>query len=378
MIQVFENKIPQVGEFAIVRGKRNGREVNGAFICVEDGCFLLNSDPHLRGCCPDGTSLVSELGQLWSWRLAVNDEDDDTIIDILSRTIKDVSIVSQKYTVKERKIDFEAKNYEKRNYYTGYHGYHSHRYDILNKPKKSGAPYLFGVEMEVEFNSDEDRGDFTGMNSNWFYCERDGSLGDSGCEIITVPLLPSDAKKISFWEPLTSYLEERANASPRCGLHVHVSRSILGDGDVFNYNLGKLLYAYHHHWAETKYNIKIAGRARAYHACDGKTAEGDAAKFLGGKVFAATSVRDKVSDSMRSESCRDRYYDINITNSNTIEYRKGAGTIKPERVTMLVEYFELLCKYACQAKWQNISEGDIQSFLLNKAENQLLIQILQQ
>lgn len=376
MIQVFENKIPRIGEFAIVRGRRSGRTIEGVFICEEHGCYLLNSDPYLRGCSPSDTTLISAFGQLWSWQLCVND-DDDTIIDILSRTIYDVTILTQKGTYKERKIDFASNNYEKRNYYAGYHGYHSHRYDRLNKPKKS-SPYLFGVEMEVEFNSDEDREDFTDKTSNWFYCERDGSLCDSGCEIITVPLLPSDAKKISFWEPLTSYLEECANASSRCGLHVHISRSILGDGDVFNYNLGKLLYAYHHHWAETSYNIKIAGRARAYHACDGKTDEGDAAKFLGGKVFAATSVRDKISEAMRSKSCHDRYYDINITNSNTIEYRKGAGTIKAERVTMLVEYFELLCKYACQAKWQNISEGDIHSFLLKKAKNQLLIQILQQ
>lgn len=377
MIQVFENKIPQVGEFAFVRGKRNGRTIEGVFICVEDGCYLLNSDTYLRGCSPNDTSLISAFCQLWSWQLAVDNDDDDTILDIIGRTINNVTILTQRHTIKERKIDFVSNNYDKRNYYTGYHGYHSHRYDRLNKPKKS-APYLFGVEMEVEFNSDEDREDFTDKTSNWFYCERDGSLCDSGCEIITVPLLPSDAKKMSFWEPLTSYLEERANASARCGLHVHISRSILGEGDVFNYNLGKLLYAYHHHWAETWHNIKIAGRARAYHACDGKTAAGDAATFLGGKVFAATSVRDKVSDSMRSKSCSDRYYDINITNSNTIEYRKGAGTINPERVTMLVEYFELLCKYACQAKWQNISEDDIHSFLLKKAKNQLLIQILQQ
>lgn len=377
MIQVFENKIPQVGEFAIVRGERGGRIIDGAFICVEDGCYLLNSDRYLHGCAPNDMSLISAFCQLWSWQLQVNDDDSDTIIDILSRTIDNAIILPKRQTIKERKIDFASNNYEKLTFYTGYHGYHSHRYDRLNKPKKA-SPYLFGVEMEVEFNSDEDKEDFTEKTSNWFYCERDGSLCDSGCEIITVPLLPSDAKKASFWEPLTSYLKERANASTRCGLHVHVSRSILGEGDVFNYNLGKLLYAYHHHWAETSYNIKIAGRARAYHACDGKTAEGDAAKFLGGKVFSATSVRDKVSESMRNKSCCDRYYDINITNSNTIEYRKGAGTINPEQVTMLVEYFELLCEYACQAKWQNISEDDIHSFLLKKAKNQLLITILQQ
>jgi hypothetical protein len=161
-------------------------------------------------------------------------------------------------------------------------------------------------------------------------------------------------------------------------LHIHISRSILGVGDVFNYNLGKLLYAYHHHWVDTKFNIKIAGRARAYHACDGKTEEGDAAKLLGARVFATPSVRDKVSDAMRGKSSAERYYDINITNSRTIEFRKGAGTIDPERVTMLVEYFELLCKYACQAKWQNISENDIHAFLIKRAKNQTLIQILQQ
>ena len=376
MIQVFENKIPQVGEFAIVRGIRNSRTVEGVFICVEDGCYLLNSDHYLRGCAPSDVSLISEFCQLWSYQLCVND-DDDTIIDILSRTMDDVVILPHRHTIKEREINFASNNYGKQNIYTGYHGYHSHHYDRLNKPKKS-VPYLFGVEMEVEFDSHEDRDDFTKKTSNWFYCERDGSLCDSGCEIITVPLLPSDAKKTTFWETLTSYLKERASASSRCGLHVHVSRSILGEGDIYNYNLGKLLYAYHHHWAETRHNIDIAGRERAYHACDGKTAEGDAAKFLGGKVFANTSVRDKVSVSMRSKSCDERYYDINITNSNTIEFRKGAGTIKPERVTMLVEYFELLCKYACQAKWQNISEDDIHSFLLKKAKNQLLIQILQQ
>lgn len=375
LTQIFENRPLRLKEYVRLRFSGRTTRYDGVFIRLEDGHFLFSNDPCQNGSKPWNDYAFASLGFNYSWKVCVSDS-------TTPREALECRLLNVELDVDERKrekfyCDFISNHYDSNRQYCGYHGYHSHSYSCLNKPKKE-SKYLFGVEMEVEFDNDEDKDNFTSLTSNWFYCERDGSLGENGCEIISIPLLPSDAKSVDFWKPLTGYLQNCASATSNCGLHVHVSRSILGCDEVFNLNLGKLLYAYHHHWADTSYNIKIAGRRYAYHALDGKTSEGEAATLLGSKVFRNKTVVDKVSNSMRTKSQCDRYHDINITNSNTIEFRKGAGTIDPMRVSMLVEYFELLCKYAVQAVWQNICEHDIRSFLLKRAKNQLLIQILQQ
>lgn len=269
-----------------------------------------------------------------------------------------------------RRTGFFHEEYERDTIYSGMEGYHSHHGCDFNEPKKGfpSTQHRIGVELEVEFNTPSLKQEFTRRNkSNWIYCERDGSLNDStGVEIITIPMLPEHIKDVATWEPLIDYLSGKARSwdSSRCGLHVHIGREILGTtAEQQSETTGKLLYLYHHFLNGSTMNTKIFGRDRSYNEKDGKTKEGEAVATLGSQVFQLDGVKDKVKKGMIDKSSTDRYFDINLTNSATIEFRKGRGSIKASRITMVISYCEFMCEYAKSVKWEEISKENFVDYM---------------
>jgi hypothetical protein len=110
-------------------------------------------------------------------------------------------------------------------------------------------------------------------------------------------------------------------------------------------------------------NTKIFGRDRSYNEKDGKTKEGEAVATLGSQVFQLDGVKDKVKKGMIDKSSTDRYFDINLTNSATIEFRKGRGSIKASRITMVISYCEFMCEYAKSVKWEEISKENFVDYM---------------
>ena len=266
-------------------------------------------------------------------------------------------------------MSFFHDKYERSVTYNGVHGYHHHHGDIPNAPKKAVRGHKIGVELEVEFKTRDGKTRWSDRaKSNWFYCERDGSLNDNGVEIITVPMNPKDIKDRATWESLIEYLSDKAKSwdSPRCGLHVHIGREILGSNpEQQSETIGKLLYLYHHFVNGTPMNTRIFGRDRAYNEKDGKTREGDAVATLGSGVLKLNEVKNTLKKGLIDKSSSDRYFDINLMNSNTIEFRKGRGSIKASRIIMVIEYCEMMCKYAKSAKWEEISKDAFVSYVVS-------------
>lgn len=270
--------------------------------------------------------------------------------------------------------DFFSSNYKCQVTYTGLHSYHYHHGEHKNEPTRPFTGHRIGVELEVCFNSEEECNTFVAKPSNWFFRERDGSLDMYGCEIITVPLLPDDAKSVDFWKVVTNDLQGHARSweTNCCGLHVHIGREILGcNEEERSETLGKLLYLYHHCVKEMFLNSRIYGRTTGYHEIDGKTDVGNAVSLLGKEVLRIKSVRDNIKNSMTRRSSRDRYYDINITNGPTIEFRKGKGSINAKRIAAVVEYNEKLCLYAKNTPWTQISQEDFVAYLKATASDTL-------
>lgn len=270
--------------------------------------------------------------------------------------------------------EFIAKGYSKEHLYTGQRCYHCGV--TMNKPLKDNYEFRVGVELEVEFNDDELRDEFNDKPSNWFYRESDGSLGSHGCEIITIPLLPKDAKSEKFWKPLVDELRGKASSwdTGRCGLHVHVGREAFGKtAEECSETEGKLLYLYHHVVKDTMFNIKVYGRSQSYNEHDGKTDEGNAISLLGGeKLFRDKEICKKVGDAMKYRAEDTRYFDINTTNCDTIEFRKGRGSINEARIAMVVEYCLLLVRFARRSPWSGISAMRWRDFLRFNAKGEML------
>lgn len=258
--------------------------------------------------------------------------------------------------------------------YTGQYSYHYHHGCHLNEPIAPFKGHRIGIELEVEFDNSDDRDEFNSIASNWFYRERDGSLGNYGVEIITIPLLPQDAKDEEMWRSLCERLRKaRSWDTGRCGLHVHIGREILGKNeDVRQETLGRMLYLYHEFLKQTRLNVKIFGRERGYHDENGQTMESRAAKVLGNGIFKDASVKDKVKQSLIEKGDETRYFDINLQNPATIEFRKGRGSINATRIAMVIEWCEIICKYSRQTPWSQIGYEDFVNYAKIVAKGETL------
>ena len=282
--------------------------------------------------------------------------------DVKSRyDISEIDEISQvmeinKSLTDEVIVEFTHPNYKTDHIYTGMGGYHdSVRW---NDPIKTDKKYRIGVELEIEAKSSTLKELINKTESNWFYQQRDGSLGSNGIEIITVPLQRKDAMARSTWRELIEYLSDKAEAWKKtsCGLHVHFGREILGDtAEQQSETIGKMLYLYHHFLNRTPINEKIYGRSRTYNEQVGTSETADAAKKLGSDVFKVKEIKDRVKGALTTASSTGRYFDINLRNANTIEFRKGKASINVDRIIAVIRWSELIVLYSKKANWTKIS-----------------------
>lgn len=282
---------------------------------------------------------------------------------------------------KPAKNEFISSHYTQGIIYTGKNSYHNSHSVAMNTPNGRMPKYRIGVELEVECKDSRKHEEVKKFKSNWFQMERDGSLNENGIEFITIPLRPRDARSSAFWTPLCTELRKYAVSwdSPRCGLHVHVGREILGTGETQRWEVvGKLLYLYHHYLKNHERNTHIFGRAEGYRDLDGKSKLVDIVDAVGKSCLRKRKVSNALSTDLREKSSHDRYFDINITPRNTIEFRRGRGSLSPDRIAAVVEYCELMCKYARGVKWEQISDTHFYKWLNEQVtEGDPLHQLLQ-
>ena len=265
--------------------------------------------------------------------------------------------------------DFILSGYETRRIYTGQHSYHSSHGSTMNMPKDglNDGAYRIGIELEVEAKSRSLRDTITRTRSNWFMMETDGSLSsERGIEFVTIPLLPKDAMSEKTWNPLVTYLTDKADSYRRssCGLHVHIGREAFGKDETERQaTLGKLLYFYYECLKSEEFNTKVFGRSATYNERIFSCKESEAVKVLGTELMRDKKVREKVDKGLKDEANRTRYYDINIQNAATIEFRKGKGSICTERIVAIITYCDLMVKYCKMRPWTQLKKDDFLKFI---------------
>lgn len=277
-------------------------------------------------------------------------------------------------------MDYISKNYERRTLYRGIHGYHAHHGCSMNRPKGySERKYRIGVELETEFHNLDAARAFKEATSNWFYLERDGSIGgcrSEGIEIITVPLKPDHAKDWNFWfDHLTQHISRDANSwdtNGRCGLHVHIGNERLGAcPPAIEEARAKLIYLHEHHLKDHPMTRSVYGRERSYHESNGQTSEADAASQNKSAFMKNRKTQNEVKDATIRLNRLTRYHAINITNPHTTEFRLGKGSLNPQRIAAVVEWCDLQCGYARSINWGQISVEDFIDYLRLTASDNL-------
>ena len=253
--------------------------------------------------------------------------------------------------------------------YSGMNGYHHYSHTNYNAPLTTDKPWKIGIELEVYGRTRSAFETITGARSNWFQCERDGSLTESsfGVEIKTIPLLACDAKSVDFWHEPMARLKQLAVSKDRhtTGLHVHIGKEILGSTDAERRRtIDKLTFFYYYLVEDIPENhaknVTICGRERGYGADPGfgKTELSEFAKTIGfdavtknGAAFTqmAGGIRNVVEGGR---------HDINLAHLNgygTIEFRKGKGAISKTRMVGLVTWWEQMCLYCRETPADQLS-----------------------
>ena len=201
-------------------------------------------------------------------------------------------------------------------------------------PNYDGNALFMGVELEVDGAGECEENaktllDIANANREHIYCKHDGSLND-GFEIVSHPAtLDYHTNNINWCEVMetASDMGYKSHSARTCGLHVHVSRSALGDTfDERESTISKILYFIERNWDE----ILIFTR---------RTEEQleEWANRYGIKENIAKTYEYAKGD-------RDRYHCLNLCNDNTIEFRMFRGTLRHETFIATLQFVNLVCE----------------------------------
>ena len=195
-------------------------------------------------------------------------------------------------------------------------GYHEHtnKIEFFGDDHGNSVPYL-GIELEIDKGSNNTDCAETIQSyfpDNFIYFERDGSL-DSGFENITQPAT------YDFHYKMKEQYENAFKAATRrgfrshdtttCGLHIHFDRDFFEEDEELYTT--RLLYLVEKFWDElvkfSRRNISNLDRwAKKYD----------------------DSPENVVNTWKNSRWNLERYHAVNLTNTNTIEFRMFRGTLK--------------------------------------------------
>ena len=362
-----EDTLPQNGYIDVTITSNNGTKVRGVLVHFSTKTYFFTISNVLRGMSISGDiadGIKRYLGAVCPRDIVLDGYimfDQRTIGDFLNCAMENNRYVSEvtlgwgdgSSDAPTVVPDVMSDGYESNTIYEGQNDYHtSHDEDwYMNEPLAPSAyPFKMGVELEVECLNNLAYSRAKKIKSNVFYKEEDGSLGSRGIEFISVPLRVEDATSAAFWRPLCETLSTLAASKNKSttGLHIHIGRAVLGEtSEEMDETIFKLFPFYMSDVKNNPFNIGIYGRESTY----GDTAfdmgsKMAAAKELGLKeVMAIDSLKDTIKKDVLRKTTSTRYMDINNTNEETIEFRKGKGSICPERIAAVCAYSLYLTEY---------------------------------
>lgn len=237
--------------------------------------------------------------------------------------------------------------------------------DNLNEP-------LVGLELEVYA-----RNKYIFENkSNFFYLQRDGSLSEEngGTEITTIPMpfeeLIREGGGIDIltkdFMPRFSCYSQKATET---GFHIHLSK--------INFNrkvcvlLKKAFYCFPYAFITELFGRNNTGYCRA---------EPQIQKLMEFGIHPSAA-SDLGLEKIFQPYCDTRYLELNFTNSKTIEFRRGKGTVDSISIKSILDFCYQIYKYSMEA--QNLYKSDLlnirlflQTYLMENAKTERLKKLI--
>ena len=214
--------------------------------------------------------------------------------------------------------------------------------DYYYKPEplfRGNGPRYFGVELEIDGAGEDDTSARKIMeiaNGNGLenlYCKHDGSL-DDGFEMVTHPMTLEYHMKEMPWAKILQeaiclgYTSHQANT---CGLHVHVNRDAFGESEAEqDAVIARILYFFEKNWEEL---LKFSRRTP-------RQLERWATRY------GYKDQPKELLDHAKKGYHGGRYTSVNLTNTDTIEFRIFRGTLKYNTLIATLQLLDRICDVA--------------------------------
>lgn len=224
----------------------------------------------------------------------------------------------------------------------------------------------FGFELEVDTceEPDEDNDEVAsnlcsecGLEENEMRFAHDGSL-NYGFECISEPHTVKDFwSKAEKWRKMLKYLSSHGYSSHNvgtCGLHIHVSRNMLGNTTSEQSSaIAKIYTFFDMNWD----NLVRVSRRCDFGYCDKNS--------MSSSAICNTKAKTKyekwrVDASRRSQN---HYVALNNGNRNTFEYRLGRGTLNAWSFFSWIDLILTITKNARRITVEKVETNDLISWL---------------
>ena len=241
--------------------------------------------------------------------------------------------------------------YEEEEEDTVIQSYHSGHKDGLHffecpHERAQNQKLYYGIELEVENIVKKDdiktiaKEALEVFDEELWHCERDGSLTD-GCEFISQPMtftylnLPCIERKIKSALKLLIDKGARSYDTSSCGLHFHVSRAGLTPQAIVNLLVITSRFKDIIFKLSRRTESNFQQWSRAYDE--------------------ATELTPEVKNGIKNgnNGYFSRYYMINLTNRDTIEFRFFRGTLNHTSFFGALHFINFLVKYALKCETEN-------------------------
>ncbi len=231
----------------------------------------------------------------------------------------------------------------------------------LEVTAKGAARTTIGVKQIIKQIADSSFGDHA-------ITKHDGSIGDYGMEIVTVPATLAYHKdmleKHFFGEP--NMLHKNLMVTDACGLHVHIAKNAFTPLDI-----GKFM-SFINSNANKAFVDAMANRAPNMYCLKqtmaGENALGvDISAKIGLTACRENSVRKGLNFTTLPRENLTRRRAINLQNAHTLEVRSFKSSTDKNNVLRKMEFCESLLKFVRNSSPQQMTSYDYVNFLLDKA-----------
>lgn len=224
----------------------------------------------------------------------------------------------------------------------------------------------FGFELEVDTEGDRDLDNdgvaaglcsACGLEENEMRFAHDGSL-NYGFECISEPHTVKDFwSKADKWRKMLKYLSDEGYSSHNvgtCGLHIHVSRNMLGNTlSEQSSAIAKIYTFFDRNWGD----MAVVSRRSNFDYCEKNCMSSDARYSTKLKTNYEKWRHDA---SRRSQN---HYVALNNGNTYTFEYRLGRGTLNAWSFFSWIDLILTITKNARRITVEKVETNDLISWL---------------